>query len=433
MKHVLLVLAFFNVACLAEDLPRSFDLRKTNGKNFVSSVKSQSGGTCWTHATMAALESNLLMTNVWALSGEKGEADLAEYHLDWWNGFNQHRNHDTFPELNGLTVHQGGDYVVAAAYLSRGGAMRDSDGQSYSSPPKESDSKFHAFYPRDIVWLTAGNNLENLPAIKKTILENGAMGTALAWNSSFYSSSSNSFYQDPDNTQDANHAVTIVGWDDDKKTQAPKPGAWLIKNSWGPSWGKSGYFWISYYDKVAGHHAEMGAVSFQNVVRWDYHHAYSYDLHGWRDTVKEASEAFNSFTALDDEDVRSLSFYTTEDGASFKVMIYKSFNGRDLQDPLSLPLNGQFANRGFHTVDLLMPVPLRRGEKFYVYYQSSRGGMAFDRTSDVPVLLGSKERVTVKSTANAGESYYRSDGKWRDVTLDNDTANFCIKALTDKI
>jgi C1A family cysteine protease len=35
------------------------------------------------------------------------------------------------------------------------------------------------------------------------------------------------------------HAVTIVGYDDNK-------GAFKIRNSWGTSWGQKGYFWIDY-------------------------------------------------------------------------------------------------------------------------------------------------------------------------------------------
>jgi hypothetical protein len=41
------------------------------------------------------------------------------------------------------------------------------------------------------------------------------------------------------------HAVTIVGYDDTKKT-ADGTGAFKLINQWGTSWGNAGYFWMSY-------------------------------------------------------------------------------------------------------------------------------------------------------------------------------------------
>ena len=120
---------------------------------------------------------------------------------------------------------------------------------------------------------------------------------------------------------------------------------------------------------------------------------------------------------------------------NYTVNIYNDFNGTDLQNLLSTK-TGYIEYKGFHTIDLPSIVTIPNADDFYIEVVLSQGGHAFDRTSEIAVLLGSKSKTTVESKASAGESYYKSGGVWLDL-FDNaeitnpGTANFCIKGLCD--
>jgi len=460
--HIFSAILFFTSEPVVgnEPLESRYDLRSGG---YVTPVKNQTGGTCWCHGTMASIESNLLKTGYWDALGRTDWPNLAEYHLDWWNGFNEHNNDDAIPTTGGgLVVHEGGDYLVAAAYMSRGdgvihAAQANSNGERdrlwYDSTPARYASDYEVLYVRDIEWYTAGADLSGIDTIKNAVVTHGAVATCMAYSSRFIISG-RIHYQPPTDDMLPNHSVAIVGWDDNKATQAPEPGAWICRNSWGSSWNGDGYFWISYYDKHCCQDPEMGAVSFQDVQVNIYDHIYYHDYHGWRDTKTDCNEAFNAFVAGETEQIAGLSFYTTAEDVSYTTVVYDSFQDGCLLGRLSAKA-GEIVHSGFHTV-----VPA--GDDFYVYLRLSKGGHAYDRTSEVKVLLDDppvtndpaippfgprsdmsiagfsalgKMAVTegdgalVISSSRPGQSYYYDGSEYRDLYDFDSTANFCIKAL----
>jgi C1A family cysteine protease len=74
-------------------------------------------------------------------------------------------------------------------------------------------------------------------ALKKAIAAHGPVIATVLVTDAFQSYSGGVF--DEGAPGGANHAVTIVGWDDARK-------AWHVRNSWGTSWGEDGYIWVKY-------------------------------------------------------------------------------------------------------------------------------------------------------------------------------------------
>lgn len=96
--------------------------------------------------------------------------------------------------------------------------------------------------------------LASTTSIKEAIVNYGAVSACLLATPLFQNffgekaENGKAFFEqrsDPANPR-INHAIVIVGWDDNKK-------AWLIRNSWGTGWGDQGYAWVKYNTNNIGY------------------------------------------------------------------------------------------------------------------------------------------------------------------------------------
>lgn len=132
-------------------------------------------------------------------------------------------------------------------------------------------------------------NIHKQPqALKKEIMTHGAAGISFYTGqrlgiydtTAFYEKTNETvatFYCPTDNTAD--HAVNIVGWDDNFpaenfKTRPEGDGAWLVRNSWSDQTGNDykSYFWISYYDK--GIEDDAWILDFESADNYDFNYQY---------------------------------------------------------------------------------------------------------------------------------------------------------------
>ena len=395
-----------------------------------------SWGTCWTFATMASIETNIIQEN---LPGYDAAAGLSECDLAWNSGF--------LSQLGGGTagINNGGNYLMSAAYLARGGGPLLDAQAPYSDmnsgPP---GGQMAPYYVRDIEWY------HTVADIKTAVMEYGAVATCWqTWSSTqlstWSSALNNNVYYDPGpgvsnsgagyNNQ-PNHAVAVVGWNDSVQCPAGGgTGAWIIRNSWGTS---TQHIGISYNDFYTGNDTpdtgacNLGAASFHNVVPNTYQQIYYQNEFGWTDQ-QPCAYAFNHFTADQNGSLKSVSFYTTGDSVGYTVNIYEQFQNGVLGQ-LATTASGTEAFEGFHTIDLPSLVPLAPGQNFYVELQTSNGQQANDGNIPWQRLLdfGSSPGTAV-TASHAGQSFFSADGtNWTDLYSVDSThsENFAIDALT---
>jgi C1A family cysteine protease len=378
--------------------PTSYDLR-TLGE--VTPVRDQGAcGGCWTFGTYGSVES-------WLKKNEAESSDFSENHLKNYHGF------DWGPCT-------GGNEDMSTAYLTR-----------WSGPVSEADDPYHDWDDRPSPGGTPPKYVKNVLRfstagdIKNAIMTYGALYTTMYYDNTYYNSSQQTYYCNSSAT--VNHAVTVVGWDDNKAMTGSPPanGAWIIKNSWGSAWGESGYFYISYYDT----NAVKEAVAYTDIVpASDYAAVYQYDPLGMTTSTGCGNTYIwgaNIFTPVQNENLSAVGIYALQNNTAYEIKVYDTFSGGTFSAQLGSTVSGTVTNAGYYTVPLLSPVSLTTGNSIGVVVKFTTPGYTY------PLPL--EYRISGYSTgvtASAGQSYYSCDGSaYYDITGWDPNSNINIKAL----
>jgi len=317
--------------------PSIYDLR-TYGR--MTSVKNQGGcGSCWAFGTYASIESR------WKTLG-MSDFDLSENNLKDCHGFD-------------YTPCEGGHSWMSISYLSRRtGPVLESQDPYVPAPA----ACINGITPTG--WEFSARFLPNdIRTIKQKVMEFGAIYTVFYWNASYYNPVDYTYFYS--GTLPQNHGVVIAGWDDTKNT-AGGTGAWLIKNSWGSSWGDNGYFYISYNDSKINsevcYYPTFLSMNSNSKI-------YYYDELGEVEDIGYSSSiayALNKFVTNTTYPLTRVGTWIASGNGSVDIDIYDTFNGTTLSNLLASVTGIEVPYAGYYTFDLPNPVAMTFGNDIYL-------------------------------------------------------------------
>lgn len=444
-----------------ESLPEKFDLRD---KGVVTPVKFQNPwGTCWGFSAIAASETSIL--SKLGKTYEETGLDLSEHHLTYFA--RTHLQDGSDQDGEGIymindenTFNTGGMMFTAASIFTSGIGPVTEAKVPYRGKSSETINQMLINYcysgeddwslPSDIEFVQSYDLLESSILPSPAVYKNGfyavnesdyderesayvgydAQATDI-WKNELMAGRAISVAFSADqfmpgaeasikcplylNSEDnqwthytfdgrgANHAVTIVGWDDtipstafldhtndeygDGKAHQPEgDGAWIVKNSWGSEmstfpnfsvWGikdeegkSTGYFYLSYYDRSL-----CAAETFDYDVSNDrddvylieqYDYMQADDVQGWAD--ENGLQMANVFVAEADAEINAVSCQTNSPEVSVVYTIYL------LDDDAVTPDDGEqvgmifddFAYAGYHKTVLENPISVKKGQKYSI-------------------------------------------------------------------
>ena len=410
-------------------------------------------GVCWSFSTISLIETNLIKKNL-----ASSDIDLSELHLvnytyncvnDPLGGLEGDVN--KFDTSHGSVMQYGGNVEMAAnSLLDWEGAVNEDVVPytiDYIRQVENEQLDDSLAYGKDVAHVQNFYrvNITSRDDVKKAVMDYGAVSISYFsdqssdWSTDNYNSSTAAYYCP--NAYTSNHAVTIVGWDDDYSADnfATTPdgnGAWIVRNSWGSYYGKEGYFYLSYYDKsiyTVGYALEAElSDNYDNNYQYDGAMLYGYMGYGGSNKYANIFEAKANQDGS--ENIKAVSFMTGRStNLNYTVSIYTNLT--DETNPESGTLAAQKSGittyDGTYTVNLDSPVEINEGNKFSVVVEVRNASgktsyLAYERS-----MQSGMAGYWCTASAKENQSFIATPyGYWDDFGKAR-SCNFIIKAFTD--
>lgn len=400
--------------------PARWDWRE-QGK--VTPVKDQSScGACYAFASLANIESRML------IDGE-GTFDFSENNAKECNWYD--RSCD------------GGNYFDMANWLSKEGVVLESC-DAYVAANVSCNSS--CTYIKTLIgWsIVSSDNVPAATDLKNYIYTHGPVYTTLYagsdsdsfWATEF-SSYDGSYTLHYTGSYETNHAVLIVGWDD-SLTHTAGTGAWIVKNSWGTSWGgtcgygpESGYFTIAYGS------ANIGMWSSYIDAWQDYNsngELMYYDEGGYSNYFgygNTTAWGLCKFVFSSTRYLTSVEFWTSDATTDIDVYVYDNFDGSSLSNLIVCKLDTNIAEPGYHSVAFRGSAPeITAGEDIYAVVKITNSSFTFPIVAD---MQGPSETATtyLSSSGSSGSWYDLGAGYSNDVAIRVRTSPTLVLSVDD--
>lgn len=424
----------------ATSIPSKFDPR-TLANSYLPPVRDQNPtGTCWAHTTLSLIEINLRKKAREGLITIPDGIDLSESHLVYFTGTEltdtnnvyygdriYHGSFQPYSQVSELYA-RGGNLPMALETIVAGmGPISERSGYSVQATPAwpESDRFGYEYQVNSFQHYS----LSDKNAVKQAILNDGAVGLSFFYDNMYMKYSTKAYYN-YNGTEAINHAVTIVGWDDNYSASnfAVTPagnGAWIIRNSWGSGWsyGEGGYFYLSYY---------CGSVDDQDVISLDAGLKDGLTTQARTSYSNYARYGFNSygygisggtiFTAEKDLVIKAIAVESKLPSMPYRYYVYK---GVSEDKPNSGTLidsgAGTFPYAGMYRIELDSDTLIEEGERYSV---------VVDFTDSTAIMCTDAYSVTGGSFLRACNGTPGQYSDWQAAEYDGRSVDLFLKAYT---